>query len=187
MDLDNLEQLIDKNLIDDAVELIKEIGRNRDLNAVPLLIKILEETDNHGLRNTVAIALSDIGSNDAVEPIIRMLKDTKTIGHRGTLVYSLETLDYSKHIDLLVEFVCEGNYEVKIESLQLITAVKKNLTQEQREKFIHTINDKIEKLEEQLEFLYHSIDEIKNEKNNKAKLLEKLLRILQFIKHEKDS
>lgn len=162
MDLDNLEQLNHKDLMSGAIELIEELGTNREFNAVPLLIKILKETDNHRLRNSVAIALSDIGSNDAVEPIIEMLKATKTIGHRGTLIYSLQTLDYSKHIDLLMEFLCEGNYEVSRESMLLITAFRDNLTQVQREKYINVINDKIEKLEEQLNFLYESISVIKN-------------------------
>lgn len=41
------------------------------------------------LRNHVAITLSDLRCQEAVVPIIKLLKDPNTEGSRGTLLYAL--------------------------------------------------------------------------------------------------
>lgn len=107
-----LKEEISENNIDAAISIIEEIGEKRLNEAVLYLIEQLQTTDNHLLRNSIAIALSDIGNQDAVEPIINVLKDLKTIGYRGTLLASLEPFNYSSHVDFLFGFLMEGNFEV---------------------------------------------------------------------------
>lgn len=156
--MNKIIQLAHENKIDEAVELIKQLDEKEEEKVLLVLIEILEETNNHLLRNTIAIILSDIGNNIAVEPIIKMLRHPKTLGYRGTLVYSLESLDYSSHLELLVKFVCEGNFEVSRQSLILIDAIKGSLTSEARNKYIQTISSKVDELEEQIEFLQEAIN-----------------------------
>ena len=155
-----ITKLIEKitiNNIDEALCLIEEIGENKLNEAVPYLIKQLESTENHLLRNAIALALSDIGNQDAVEPIINMLRHPRTKGYRGTLLAALEPFDYSAHIDMLVDFLIEGNFEVSRMSLLLIELLIEKVPDEKKKEYIEKIRDEMESLEDKIEFLSEAI------------------------------
>jgi len=157
MNIKDLEQKIDDNRVDDAICIIEEIGEKKFNDVVPFLINKLESTDNHMLRNAIALALSDIGSEEALEPIINMLKDPKTKGYRGTLLAALEAFDYSQYFEMIVDFLYEGNFEVSRKSLILIESVVKNIPDEIIKKCIIKIKNEIENLEEKIDFLSESL------------------------------
>lgn len=158
MNLLDLEEKINNDEIDEAICIVEQIAERKFEKAVPFLIEQLESTDNHLLRNAIAIALSDIGSEEAVEPIIRMLKHPKTKGFRGTLLAALEPFDYSTYWDTLVDFMCEGNFEVSRKSLILIESIAKDMSVETRQKCIVKIRAEIDKLQDKVDFLTESLD-----------------------------
>ena len=158
MELNILEEKIKNNKIDEAICIIEEIGEKKYKEAVPFLIRQLESTNNHLLRNTIAMALSDIGDSEAVKPIINMLKQPKTIGYRGTLLAALEPFDYSSYIEMLVDFLYEGNFEVSRKSFILIESIVKKIPDEIRQKCITKIKNEIENLQDKIDFLSESLD-----------------------------
>ncbi|MDM5227252.1 hypothetical protein QUF73_13670 [Cytobacillus sp. NJ13] len=58
MILNNLERNIIKNELKEAIKLVKEIGENKIEEAVDILEYHLLDTENHLLRNSIAIALA---------------------------------------------------------------------------------------------------------------------------------
>jgi hypothetical protein len=106
--------------INEIEELLKSLNENEILKWIHKLIIAFEETESHEDRNKLSILLADYGKNLAVEPIIRMIKDPKTLGHRGTLLYSLEELDYSKHLELIFSLILSENFEASRQAFCLI-------------------------------------------------------------------
>lgn len=166
MDTDVLKEALKNNNIDKAIELIKDIGKNKYQKSLPILIEYMETTDNHLLRNTIAIALSDIGNPIAIKPLINTLKDTKTLGNRGTLLYALESFNCYQYIELFVDFMINGNFEESRESFILIESINSYISCETLNKCISKLEQSIEKLEEKIDFLSDGIDVLK-ELNNK--------------------
>lgn len=160
MNLNRINQLILSNKIDEALHFIEEIGKMKDTATVPLLLELLTTTENHLIRNQTAIALSDMGCQEAVEPIIELLQDPKTLGYRGSLLYALEPLNYSDHIGILLEFVISGNFEVSRNSFLLLEQVKDQITPELKQEYRNKMNTIIEGLEEEIEFLEEAIEEL---------------------------
>lgn len=158
MDITELKEKIVANKIDEAICIVKQIARKKYKEAVPFLIEQLETTDNHLFRNAIATALSDIGSQEAVEPIIRMLKHPKTNGYRGTLLAALEPFDYSAYLDMLVEFLCEGNFEVSRKSLILIESIVEGIPDDIKQKCIIKIKKKTDNLQDRIDFLVESLE-----------------------------
>lgn len=156
MNLSELEESIKNNNIDKALKIIADIGVKKYKEACPILMKYFEITNNNILRNEIAIALSDIGYSEAVEPIINMIRNPKTIGSRGTLLYSLESFDYSSYIELLVDLLYDDNFEVSRQAFILIENIIKNLSDETKQKCINNIQDEIDKLEDKVHFLIES-------------------------------
>lgn len=153
MDINTLKIKIREKRLDEAINIIKEIGRSRSKEAVAFLIEELETTDNHNLRDTIAIALSDIGCEEALIPIIKLIKHPKTNGHKGTLLYALRPFDYAPYFDMLVDFVIDGYFELSRESLYLIDAIADRITYDIRTNSLSRIECKIKDLVEQVDFL----------------------------------
>ncbi|MBM7871490.1 hypothetical protein JOC70_002990 [Clostridium pascui] len=158
MDVDILRKELKNNNIDNAIRVIEEFGENKFYEAVPYLIKCFEDTSNHKLRNTIAIALADIGDQSALKPIINALNDPKTIGKRGTLLYALGFFDYSPYIELLTNLIISGNFEESRQSLSLLESIDINIEHEVIDECTKEISKDINKLEEKIEFLLEAID-----------------------------
>jgi HEAT repeat protein len=158
MNLNILEENINNTNFDKVIETIREIGEKKYQEAAPILIKLLQSTNNNNLRNEIAIALSDMGCYAAVEPIINMLRNPNTIGNRGTLLYALETLDYSSHIELLIDLLFDDNFEVSRQTLILIESILKDIPHEVKEKYIQKIKDEIDILQDKINFLRDSLN-----------------------------
>jgi hypothetical protein len=103
-----------------AISAIQELTELGNYSVTPYLIDLLEKTPNHAIRDQVALALRDIGDERAVKPIANLLTDSKTINHRGTLVYSLSAFDCTQILPLLVELVISGGFEVSREAFLIV-------------------------------------------------------------------
>lgn len=159
MNFENLAAVIKNNDIDQAIDIIEEIGTAKNEQAVPILIQYLQSTENHLLRNAIAIALSDIGKEEAVEPIIGMIRDSRTIGHRGTLLYALQPFDCSQYIELLVECVCKGNFEVRKNSFELLAnSIKSDISIQTQLKLIQYVNNELDELKDKIELTYEVLE-----------------------------
>ena len=169
MDINFLKQALKNNDVNRSIEIIEEIGENKCQEAIPLLIECLETTDNKLLRNSIAIALGDIGSTIAIKPIINALQDAKTLGARGTLLYALESFDCSPYIELLVEFLINGNFEESRQSLILIESMNSTVSPENVKRCISKLQKNIERLEDKIDFLSESVDIIE-ELHNRNRL-----------------
>jgi HEAT repeat protein len=120
LDLDLLREAIEGNIMDTVESMLDEIGELRLEEAIPLLIEYLRSTESNLLRNSIAITLSDIGNEQAVEPLIDMINHPKTLGARGTLLSALRPFDCSPHLETLIYHLITGNFEVQFYAYELI-------------------------------------------------------------------
>ncbi|WP_201782173.1 HEAT repeat domain-containing protein [Paenibacillus xylanivorans] len=107
------------------------MGQKKDTTQFAYLIELLKSTDNKILRNEIAIALSDIGDDRAVEPLIEVITDPKTSGSRGTLLYALENLNYIVHIENIIPFIGDSSLEVSAQSFMLLEQMMDRLSDSQ--------------------------------------------------------
>jgi HEAT repeat protein len=75
------------------------------------LIEQLKSSDGM-TRNRAALELMDAGDQSACQPLVAAICDPANEDNRGTLVYALGAFDCSTYIDLMVDLVIGGNYEV---------------------------------------------------------------------------
>ena len=99
------------------------IARAGAREAAPKLIELLRVTNDHNVRNAVALALSDLREPRAFDEIVKLLRDARTLGNRGTLLYALRAFDCSNILSMLIDFVIEGSYEASREAMHLIETI----------------------------------------------------------------
>lgn len=164
-----LKEKIDHGEIKEANYIIQQIGTSKITGAFPYLIELLEITDDGSLINAIALALEDIGNQNAVDPIIRMLKHPKTQNNRGTLLYVLRVFDYSSHIDTIVDLFLHGNYESRREAFSLLEAFAPNLSSIHRNEIVEKIKFEIADTKDELEGFNIALDILTIDSNDSNK------------------
>ncbi|WP_340013896.1 HEAT repeat domain-containing protein [Paenibacillus sp. FSL K6-1318] len=154
-----IQEMLSKGDMEGAIQQVACIGEKRDTSQLTFLIEILKSTENNVLRNEIAIALSDIGDNRAVEPLLEVITDPKTLGSRGTLLYALEHLDYILHIENIIPFIGDSSLEVSAQSFMLLEQTMDRLSDLQILRYQHIIELQMQ--------------------NNQSKLLEVALEMLR--------
>jgi hypothetical protein len=96
-----------------------------DLKNIPVglaknMLMTLSDTDETRLRNILALTLARAGIKDAIPRIIRLLKDPKTSGARGTLLYALQKLHAILDLDTLISLILMDAPEAQEEALVLL-------------------------------------------------------------------
>lgn len=81
-----------------------------------------------------------------------------TLGARGTLLYALEPFDNSAHIEMLVNFLIQGNYEVRHEVMNLVESIDAIIPEEIILKCVKKVKQEIKTLKEKQEFLTESLE-----------------------------
>ncbi|MFJ6207369.1 HEAT repeat domain-containing protein [Lysinibacillus sp. NPDC092081] len=160
---DELKGLIENNLAEEASDLLDEMIEKNEMVDKEYLLEILLKSKNPNLRNSIAFALSDLGVEEVVEPIITLLKSPETLGHRGSLLGALEPFNYVNHAELLVDYFLNGNYEVSRRSYSLLEPILDQITVKDKEKFARKIEEKIEDLEIELDFLKDTVELFESE------------------------
>lgn len=134
MSNNDLKLLISQNKVSEAVSYIERIGYEKNPHYVPILLEYLTTTEDKLIRNSIAIALADIGDEKAVIPLINMIQHPKTERCRGSLLYALEQLNYSSFVIELTEVMIHGNFEVSRHAFQLIENIISELSYTTKEK-----------------------------------------------------
>jgi len=104
---------------------LEEIVIHKIPETVPFLISILNTTTDHFLRNRLALALADIGDQRAVKPLITLAKLKSLTGHKGTLIYALQSLNCeSIFLDLVDLAIHDDGWEARTEAIGAIETIK---------------------------------------------------------------
>ncbi|QYK66304.1 HEAT repeat domain-containing protein [Paenibacillus sp. S02] len=127
-----LEEVIESGDLKEAVRIIEDVVEKLDHTFTPILLRYLATTDSVLLRNAIAITLADLGDSEAVLPLIDLLRNPKTKGNRGTLLYALEFFDVSTHVVVLVDLL-DDTFEASRQSYQLISNVQDKITKAQKD------------------------------------------------------
>ena len=159
MDFNLLEEAL-KNCDMELLEEIIDAHEPHELSsAVPLFIRHLRETEDPALRNTIAVALRDIGDEAAV---FELLNHPKTLNNRGTLLYALEVFDYSAHLKTIVHLFLSGGFEVQATAYQLIESMAGEVPDEVLLAALLQVKEQLNEIERQqalhsdvLELLYN--------------------------------
>jgi hypothetical protein len=113
-----------------AIAAAREIARAGLSEAIPALLEVLRSTSDHAVRDATAMALSDLRAPQALAAIVGLLGDPRTLGSRGTLLHALRPFDCSSILEMLIEFVIEGNWEVSREAMELLGSIDAPVGQE---------------------------------------------------------
>lgn len=120
------------------------------------MVNAFEIADNPNERNKLAILLSDFGKELAVIPIIKMIKDPRTKGNRGTLLYALEELDCSLHLDFLFSLMIEVSRQAYLIIEKVLSKENSNL--ELIKKQIPLLTEKVRTLQDDVDFYISALE-----------------------------
>ncbi|MCJ8208788.1 hypothetical protein MUY27_03650 [Mucilaginibacter sp. RS28] len=100
-----------------AFELIKP--ENLDETDKAELLRIFEVTESHSIRNKIALILSEVRYQPAIEIFIEKILDPKLYNYNGTLVFALYSLETTAYFLKITEMLYTQGYEARIEAFEL--------------------------------------------------------------------
>ncbi|WP_281862892.1 HEAT repeat domain-containing protein [Planomicrobium okeanokoites] len=151
MNINLLENALEKNNVEEVERLITEISSHQHNEVVPVLIKHITLTEKPGIRNALAIALRDIGNEKMVSPLIDLINDPKTLGSRGTLLYALEPFNCTEHLETIVQQFLTGNFEVQAMAYQLLESMNGKVPADVLLKSLQKVKEQLNEIERQQE------------------------------------
>jgi HEAT repeat protein len=78
------------------------------------------ESRSSSVRDKAALNLMDLGDESAVGPLLQAISKPENINHRGTLVYALGEFNCEPFLEVLVDLVLTGNFEVSTGAFGII-------------------------------------------------------------------
>lgn len=148
-----IRSLIDKNAIDSIVEICRQMEIEELQRVKKDFIQELCNTDEIKHRNTIAMVLSDLQCDEAVDVLVDLINDPENKNCRGTFIYALQELNSEKVIKDLLHILFAGNLEVKCNMYNLLLKKFSNMSEDEKSECIDIIAREKKRIEEEWELL----------------------------------
>ena len=110
-----------------------KVGDAHQTDAIPTLMRLLETDPRLRVKNGAAIALRELGADEAVPHLIKLIESKEFQKQRGTFVYALQTLDwYSKYSHAVARLLTDSNFEVRTMALQALDEAASMMSEGQK-------------------------------------------------------
>lgn len=129
---------------DQVIDAAQNVGHLGFKTAIPILLNILESTENHNIRNAIALALGDLQEQQAVQILIKKILDSKNRDYNGTLIYALKSLNIESVFTDLVNFMRESNYESSLMILQILDSGNQSINDANIQQGLLLLNEFLE-------------------------------------------
>jgi len=146
-------------------EIIDELSQLQDVDALPLLLEILNSTPSSSIRNAAAMGLKDLGDKTVVPDLMKHITNPENTHTNGTLIYAIEALDAREFVSELAIMACNGDYETISMVLNAVESFQGPLEAGKRQEALDILGKSLgdnsypEWKREMLSELYEIIDE----------------------------
>lgn len=96
-------------------------------NNILFFLQVLKETNNIDFWLILPLEIAKTHDVRLVPVLIDLLQDSRTIGYRGNFLTALMEYDYLPYSRLLVDLACNGNWELRTKSAQMLLKIKDQL------------------------------------------------------------
>jgi len=111
-----------KNLQTELYRVIKDINISLlDEHDKMDLLSVFKNTNNHALRDLIALYFEELQFNEASPYIISKINDPQLVNHTSTLVFSLKSLDLQPMFFIdIIRLFCRSKYSSQLSSVDVI-------------------------------------------------------------------
>jgi hypothetical protein len=128
-----LLEYIKNEQTDNAIQLLEIIGQEKRTEYTDLLIDSLPKIKERRLRNAIVITIGDIAGSRAIDPLIKELLNAQMLGSNGTVLYTLDALNYVGQPEIFINYLTHGNFEERFHAFQILGRMAGRLSLEERE------------------------------------------------------
>lgn len=148
-----IRNLIEDNAIDSIVEMCRQMEPWKLQQVKKDMIQELYNTDVKNHRNTIAIVLSDLRCDEAIDALVDLINDPQNRNCRGTFIYALQELNCEKEIENIVHVLFDGNLEVRYNMYELLLKKFNSMSEKEKLECMDIVAREKERLEEEWELL----------------------------------
>jgi hypothetical protein len=101
-----------------------------DESNIVFFLNVLKETNNIDFWIVLPLELAETHDVRLVPILIDLLRDPRTLGHRGNFLTALAEYDYLPYSDILIDFICDECWELRTKSAEMLLQIKDLLPKE---------------------------------------------------------
>lgn len=148
-----IRNLIEDNAIDSIVEMCRQMEPWKLQQVKKDMIQEWYNTDVKNHRNTIAIVLSDLRCDEAIDALVDLINNPQNRNCRGTFIYALQELNCEKVLKNIVHVLFDGNLEVRYNMYELLLKKFNSMSENEKLECMDIFAREKERLEEEWELL----------------------------------
>lgn len=122
-------------------------------NNIAFFLQVLKETNNVYFWLVLPLDLAETHDERLVPILIELLQDPRTVNHRGNFLSALQEYDYLPYADLLVDFLCDGSWELRTKAATMLLEIKDQLSEETLRKMEKQVKRTVDEMYDRYEML----------------------------------
>lgn len=127
---------------------------------IPFFLQVLRESNNKDIWMMLPLCISKTHDERLVPVLIQLLQDSRTRNCRGNFLTALRDYDYSRHYELLVESVCNDNWEVREKAASMLIDIKAQIPKDRLPDIEKKLNRALLDADDKCELLCNLCDEL---------------------------
>lgn len=158
--MENINDFLKEHRIDELVTYVQQLPKAEQKEATEYLLNKLKTSSDGNSRNMLAIVLSDLKCQDAVEILMELIFKPELENNRGSLVYALENLECAKYYQELLPLLFKGNFEVRMQIHSVMENIFPQLCEEEQKWCMNYVERQLEEYECILSQVYDLYDNV---------------------------
>lgn len=126
---------------------------------IAFFLQVLKETNNISFWLILPLDLAETHDERLVPILIDLLQDPRTVNYRGNFLSALHEYDYLPYADLLVNFLCDSNWELRTKAAEMLLEIKDRLTEDTLRKLEKRVHSTIYDMDDRYTMMYDIADE----------------------------
>ena len=145
--MENINVFLENHRIDELVTYVQHLPKSEQKETTDYLLSKLKTSSDGNSRNMLAIILSDLKCQDAVEILMELISKPELENNRGSLVYALENLECAKYYNELLPLLFKGNFEVRMQIYSVMQNIFPQLCEQEQKWCIDYVERQLEEYE----------------------------------------
>lgn len=145
--MENINIFLENHRIDELVTYVQHLPKSEQKETTDYLLSKLKTSSDGNSRNMLAIILSDLKCQDAVEILMELISKPELENNRGSLVYALENLECAKYYKELLPLLFKGNFEVRMQIYSVMQNIFPQLCEQEQKWCIDYVERQLEEYE----------------------------------------
>ena len=143
-DIEKLLRALEPPDLEAAAKAATSLADLHEHASIPSLMNALASPSTR-VRNAAAYALGELRAEEALPVLFRIMRDSKTYGDRGSLVYAVMLMDCADYLLDLAWLMSDEHFEVRMKAIIAMKGIQRRVDQSVKDSAIQVLTNELQR------------------------------------------